>query len=378
MMSAETLETDLHLPSLSIKAFRGISDLSIPRLGRVTLIAGMNGVGKTTLLEAVRVYAARGSYSVLSSVLRSREELTIILDEDGDELAVPDLEALAFGRHPSEDTCISIGGADTKPKLSIKFGLGLSQQGVPLHEVGTDVDEPLLTVEFQGAKERIFTTHLLGPYRSRRVAGRMRRRIPEPKLPDTIQCESAGPSVMDNDIMAKFWDSIALTDYETQAVQALQIIYGDQVDRVAMIGDEERRMPLRSNRRAVVRIKGQERPVPLKSLGDGAVRIFGAALAIANSKDGFFVIDEAENGIHHSVQVDFWKMVLQAAYDNNVQVLATTHSWDCVVGFSQAASQLEEVDGILVRVDRSGDQMRAIEYSEKNLQVAASQRIEVR
>ena len=86
MMSAETLETDLHLPSLSIKAFRGISDLSIPRLGRVTLIAGMNGVGKTTLLEAVRVYAARGSYSVLSSVLRSREELTIILDEDGDEL----------------------------------------------------------------------------------------------------------------------------------------------------------------------------------------------------------------------------------------------------------------------------------------------------
>jgi predicted ATPase len=183
---------------------------------------------------------------------------------------------------------------------------------------------------------------------------------------------------MDNDIMAKFWDSIALTDYETQAVQALQIIYGDQVDRVAMIGDEERRMPLRSNRRAVVRIKGQERPVPLKSLGDGAVRIFGAALAIANSKDGFFVIDEAENGIHHSVQVDFWKMVLQAAYDNNVQVLATTHSWDCVVGFSQAASQLEEVDGILVRVDRSGDQMRAIEYSEKNLQVAASQRIEVR
>ena len=47
-------------------------------------------------------------------------------------------------------------------------------------------------------------------------------------------------------------------------------------------------------------------------------------------------------------------------------------------GFREAASQLEEVDGILVRVDRSGDQMRAIEYSEKNLQVAASQRIEVR
>lgn len=32
---------------------------------------------------------------------------------------------------------------------------------------------------------------------------------------------------MDNDSMARFWDSVALTDYEMRAVQALQLIYGD-------------------------------------------------------------------------------------------------------------------------------------------------------
>ena len=53
---------DLHLPNLTIRRFRGIQDVSITGLGRVTLIAGKNGVGKTTVLDAVRAYAARGKY----------------------------------------------------------------------------------------------------------------------------------------------------------------------------------------------------------------------------------------------------------------------------------------------------------------------------
>ena len=108
-------------------------------------------------------------------------------------------------------------------------------------------------------------------------------------------------------------------------------------------------MSRRSTQRAVVKLIGElkDRPVPLKSLGDGAVRLFGVALALANSRDGFLLIDEVENGIHYSLQFDFWKMVMKAAHDNNVQVFATTHSWDCVRGFAWAASETEEVEGAL-------------------------------
>ena len=118
--------------------------------------------------------------------------------------------------------------------------------------------------------------------------------------------------------------------------------------------------------------------MPLRSLGDGAVRLFGVALALANSQGGFLLIDEAENGIHYSIQRDFWRMVLLTAQENNVQVFATTHSWDCVAGFAQAAVEAEGVEGALVRLDSDGENIRAVEYSERQLHVAAEQGIEVR
>jgi len=65
----------LHRPSLKITGFRGFDSLTIPRLGRVTLLAGRNGTGKTTVLDAVRLFAARGRPSVLSDLLQEREEL---------------------------------------------------------------------------------------------------------------------------------------------------------------------------------------------------------------------------------------------------------------------------------------------------------------
>ena len=150
---------------------------------------------------------------------------------------------------------------------------------------------------------------------------------------------------------------------------------GERVRGVAVVGENHRP---RGYGRTIVRLEGHSHPVPLKSLGDGAVRLFGVALALANSRNGFLVIDEAENGIHHSIQKAFWRMVLRTAQANNVQVLATTHSFDCVRGFAAASDEAEEIECALVRVVRRNGETWAVEYSEENLSVAAEQDIEVR
>ena len=387
MSAAPATNNNLHLPDLAISGFRGIEDLSISRLGRVTLIAGKNGVGKTTLLDAVRIYAARGRYPVLADILRNREELTEAVDEDDDEILAPNWEALFYSRHISSDARISIGPGSEIQHLSIETALtnegGIMHQNSLFPEYFSNEDVQVLKIEFQGKKQAIpitFLSDLLSSSQAmkRRHSLLWNRRFlrdDDTELPPEIRCESLGPSLPSNVDMARFWDKVALTEDEGRAVQALQLIYGDTVQRVAMIGDDRRSS---YGRRAVVKIAGEPRPVPLKSLGEGAVRLFGVALALANSQDGFLVIDEAENGIHHSVQRGFWRMVLRTAHENNVQVLATTHGWSCVTGFAQAVMDLGEVEGALVRLYGKNDQVRAIEYSERKLKIAADQGIEVR
>ena len=100
-MDEESLDNPLRLPSLSISGFRGIDALTIERLGRVTLLAGKNSVGKTTVLDAVRFYAARGHRAVLSEILESNEEVATRVDEAGEESIGPWLEAIFNGRDAS-------------------------------------------------------------------------------------------------------------------------------------------------------------------------------------------------------------------------------------------------------------------------------------
>ena len=381
----------LHLQNLHIEGFRGIDALSIPRLGRVTLLAGKNSVGKTTVLDAVRVYAARGRHMALRNLLSRREEMSIAIDEDGDSILVPDWRGLFYGREASNGLGLSIGPSNVAERLDIEPAILSDEEVDSLAPIDSSDDGPIWALKVVYGGTDYVLPWIISPNgaASNLVPGtrRIRRALRDAELPHAIDCESLGPGVLTNQKLARLWDGVALTDDEERAVRALGLIFGDDVERVAVVGDDVervsafgdyKRFPRRRGRRLVVRLKGQNSPVPLRSLGDGALRLFGVALALANSQDGFLFIDEAENSIHHSIQRDYWRMVLQAAHENNVQVFATTHSSDCIKGFAQAAREFEEAEGVLVRLSRRDGTLRAVEYPEEELAIAAEQGIEVR
>jgi AAA15 family ATPase/GTPase len=127
-----------------------------------------------------------------------------------------------------------------------------------------------------------------------------------------------------------------------------------------------------------VKVTGMPEPLPIRSLGDGMQRVLGIALALVNAKDGLLLIDEIENGLHYSTQPDLWRLIFQLAGKLNVQVFATTHSWDCIEAFQEAAQEDVQEEGVLIRLEYKKGEVSATLFNEQKLAAVTRAQIEVR
>ncbi len=81
--------------------------------------------------------------------------------------------------------------------------------------------------------------------------------------------------------------------------------------------------------------------------------------------------------MHHSILEKVWETVFHLARSLDVQVFATTHSWDCIRSFQKAAGKDPE-DGVLIRVTNRDGIIIPTLFREDELAIAAREHIEVR
>jgi hypothetical protein len=123
---------------------------------------------------------------------------------------------------------------------------------------------------------------------------------------------------------------------------------------------------------------GEEQLVRLSFVGEGMVRLTSLALAIADTPGGIVLIDEIENGLHHSVLYDVWRVVAEAARQVDCQVFATTHSFECIQAAHEAFKDSGTYDLRVHRLERNGDTIDAITLDEDRLEALLNRDMEVR
>jgi energy-coupling factor transporter ATP-binding protein EcfA2 len=394
---------DLILNSLEIQRFRCFRELRIGHLGRVNLIVGKNNVGKSTILEALRLYAKPASVDELMDILASRNEIAEAEVEAWYRNLTfsPPVDSLFFGRRstPGEEGAIVIGSLDSREqRLSISLesqyhstiDVEGSQRGRKSFENVQHAElyyrQLLVTFRIGSLIQVFFRAREPAFYRVFELPvtecdTRKKSENLATTLLRTIPFYAVGPNGLSSDGVGELWDNVALSPLEQDVISALQII-SPGVDRVALRASRDKVRGNSHDRDMVIRIPfvkvdGFDEPIPLRALGDGVNRLFGIVLALVHAKDGLLLVDEIENGIHYSVQAALWRLVFEMATRLNVQVFATTHSYDCIKAFEEAARESEE-EGVLVRLARKGDRTLVGEFDERELEIAVEGEIEVR
>lgn len=320
------------LSSLQIQNFRGLKDVKINSLGRVNLIVGENNAGKSSVLEALRIYASGGNPYVLDEIVKSHNEESLseqyyyIKNNDFDRELSPFSDFFYQRKYPKDNNeNIMIG------EISQSF----FEMNYNRKTTAIDVKNPFSLGLFEISHSIPLKLEYKEKYRTLEKG-------------EHIYLSKYIPTqFIDIQELSAYWDKIILTPYENEVIKSLQIIEPD-IEKLAFINQ-----PFNNgNRIPMVGLKNSDKPIPLYSMGDGMKRILQLILNLHQAKDGLLLIDEFDNGLHYKVQEKVWRLLFELAKRFNVQVFATTHSNDCIRAFSKISKERTDIDGMLIQMTK--------------------------
>lgn len=306
--------------SFEIKNFKCFEHFKLDNLARVNLIAGKNNVGKTALLEAL--YWHSGAYSPLLGINLKRLR-GFAPPEPGTILKAGEFWNWIFKDLDTSLTVelVSQGQPGTTRAIYMRLA---GQQDVSIDSnsnvfVGRG---PLaLELECIEGKKR---------HKSRLIAGPngLPMQSPQPPPPPFKAIfETVGNSSTNHAGNAERFGQmrkVSMHGHLVQALAELEPRLNDltviPVDRTPMIHGDI----------------GLRETIALADMGGGMVRLASLLLATYDVRGGIILIDEIENGFHYSVLEGIWKAIARTAGQFDVQVFATTHSYECIAAASRA------------------------------------------
>jgi AAA domain, putative AbiEii toxin, Type IV TA system/AAA ATPase domain len=369
--------------SIHIECYRGFCDFSMEGLGRVNLLVGKNNSGKTSVLEAILLLTSRSDVSALMQILSRRGERFIPAESDP-----------RFGVQQEFDVCHLFNGHEVHPLSSFTVS---AENESPKRSVTFTVTEPapeevtqMRMMRPMGPAVPQFVLHISGnpqPFTQaipilgsggipmdilHNAAMRFRGRNDDAVPTRYISTESLTVSEV-----LSLWDKLSLTPNEKWVLDALKFL-SDDIERVASISAFQQYFGQTARGGFKIKLRNSEQPIPIGSMGDGMWRMLSMAIAITQSKGGVLLVDEIDTGLHYSVMAEMWKLIYGAAKEFDVQVFATTHSYDCVHSLARICGEsAKETDAVRIHRIETG-KSKSVPFTEREIMMAADRNIEIR
>jgi AAA15 family ATPase/GTPase len=369
---------------LTIKGYRCFEDFSMNGLTRVNLLVGNNNSGKTSFLEAVYLLVNQPSMGTVQTTIReifeNRGEFSQqveMVNNQSKQIITQKffLDRFFYGFGKNKLDKFSILGRENSEQIKVFSFLETEELSFYYPEdVSTFNDMSTSTLDWVPCA--FFDFSITGIMKKQLISDFDEISTGELALKKDFSLLIQNSFFLSNrqisfDEIAKLWDKINLSPKEDIVIEALKIIIPD-VERVGFsISPGMNTIKLK--------LKDQTELVPLSSMGDGMNRILTLAMALVSTEKGVLLIDEIETGLHYEAQLNMWRLVLKTAQDLDVQVFATTHSWDCIAAFKEALQELEDQSvAKLFRLDSKYGKLRAVEYDAEEIRIAVNQGVEVR
>ena len=297
------------LASFEAVRYRGIDGLSLPRLSHANLVTGVNGIGKTALLEAIWLFTGRYNPMLLwnANVQRSTNP---VLDPVA-RLSSNTLELHGVENGTSHQLkCIFEKVADIARPATIGNALEQNLAQLPVAgRIDTYLDGELANGNIGGMQPTPWgmVTH--------------QKPVPPMTRPNCViegtkfQLDTSG------EYLQRYSDMVR-ENRKGELTNAINLIL-PKIKGVEILTDK-----MGGSYLSAVTTDGVQ--LPFHDLGGGVVRLSRLLLSFFTSRDGILLTDEMENGIHHSVLREVWIFARRWMHEWNVQFVATTHSDECI------------------------------------------------
>jgi len=357
-----------------VENFRGFRDLTLDDLGQINLVAGKNNAGKTSFLEAMHIHSGNRNPSTL---LRSN----VRLDDDfpwGSRLRTPFPEPPniiswddVFNEFGHEKKIRMAAQLDRKPQ---QVSDDVSSYNLEIRTVAPNSEEFAKTlreydVEDDDRYENVEILEFTSNFGARPLYVLLAN--------DTVKGSGFKSNVlvpsdflnvraqMNTGVIAQLYSLMKKSGDISGFLNALKIVEPNLTDLDLLYS---------GNRPLIYVNIGLGKLLPITSLGDGMNRIAGLILAMSEVKNGVLFVDEIENGFHHTIQKDLWRIIGQVARESQIQVFATTHSLEMIKAAHEAFKDHRPYDFRLHRLDRNqetGD-IEAVTYNQFGMESLAA------